>query len=476
MIARAMHRQLPAVAVGALAAMLPSQAERAFVEVRAEPETCFVQQPLLLRLRIGYDADWFAAHAVARFQQRLDLPVEVNAPWLEELAGAAILPADRDRDPAPAVTLVGNGRLLRATPADDATRNGVRYRVVEVVQRVLPRQAGELALAAPRLRFTFASRFLDDLMHGRMPADETTVTIAGQPRTIAVRPLPEAGRPAGFTGAVGRLKLRVTADRTAVAVGEPVTVTLEITGAGNLAFFAAPRLDDLPGFHVLGRTEAGDRTSRTFRYQLVPLHADLRAVPPIEFWHFDPEPPGAYRALRSASLPLRVEGGPGSTGPDPSTGPAPLPLMPPERGAVPVRLRPWWIGSVLGLPWLLALGWWALRRRRERLARDPAGARARAALARFEGEARRPGSDPAALLTDFLAARLRCPPAAVIGDELAQRLGAAGIEPALAEQAATVLAGLVAARYGSRDGAADPAAVIALVRRLDAAFAAQEGR
>ena len=60
--------------------------------------------------------------------------------------------------------------------------------------------------------------------------------------SVAVRPLPEAGKPEGFAGAVGSFTFRAAARPAAAAVGEPVTLTMEIQGRGNLESLAAPQV------------------------------------------------------------------------------------------------------------------------------------------------------------------------------------------------------------------------------------------
>ena len=67
---------------------------------------------------------------------------------------------------------------------------------------------------------------------------------------IAVRPLPEEGRPASFTGAVGRFTVRASAEPREVSVGDPITLRYEVIEdvdaiPGDLANLRPPPLREL---------------------------------------------------------------------------------------------------------------------------------------------------------------------------------------------------------------------------------------
>jgi hypothetical protein len=46
--------------------------------------------------------------------------------------------------------------------------------------------------------------------------------------------LPEEGRPDNYSGAVGQFVFDVKVKPTEVALGDPITITLQITGEGNV--------------------------------------------------------------------------------------------------------------------------------------------------------------------------------------------------------------------------------------------------
>ena len=87
-----MRRTLVVLVLAALA----HAEERAFLETVTARQTYYVHEPIRLRLRIGIDTRFLETNVVQTFQQRFDLPVQVDAPWLGELNGAATTFTVRD--------------------------------------------------------------------------------------------------------------------------------------------------------------------------------------------------------------------------------------------------------------------------------------------------------------------------------------------------------------------------------------------
>lgn len=458
-------------------------AARAFVALQAAPTPCYVGQILTLRVRVGIDARFFAEHGLQLFHRRLDLPVQVEVAWPAE---PAALPLD-DPDPAASqgLSLALGDAVLAATRTEDEVRDGRTYTVVTLARRFLPAQAGALALAlapgagAARLRFAHTTRFEDDFVQGRVGVDRHEVTVESQPLTVPILPLPEAGRPAAFSGAVGQFTVRAETSAQRVDAGASFPLSLHIEGVGNLHAFAPPPLR-LPGFHALGSIDTKAAGRRTITYDVSPLRASTAGVPAIPFAFFDPTPPASYRTVTTTPLPLVVHAT--------ADGPTPEDLAPRLTPGVDDILTVRSVGrgpraateastprlllALLG-PWGLALGLVLWRRASARRRHDPAGRRARAAAADFRARLAAPGADLAAAFTEFVAARLRCAPAAVISPDLPARLSAGGVPPSLGARTAATLDAMVASRYGSV-ATHDAVAIAALVDELDRAFAESE--
>src|SRR5262249_40120157 len=68
------------------------------------------------------------------------------------------------------------------------------------------------------------------------------ITVQSEPLHLEVLPLPDAGKPADFSGAVGTFDLHVSASPRELKAGDPVTITTTVEGDGNLAAITPPLL------------------------------------------------------------------------------------------------------------------------------------------------------------------------------------------------------------------------------------------
>ncbi len=448
----------------------------AFVELSAPREEFFVQEPIRLTLRFGLDREFLRRDALQLFARPLDIPVQLAAPWIDELPGAVSIGDDEEERQR--FTFALNDEIAEATLVGDRDRGGRTFRVLELDRLFLAERAGELEVPAPGLRFAYATSFRQDFLSASVPLDRELAVVLGEPLTLRIKPLPLEGQPAGYTGAVGRFTVSADASSRDIVVGESFELVLRIEGDGNLQFLNPPRLDELAGFHVYGVVDAKTPRRRIVTYDLAPLVDDVRELPAIPFSFFEPSDPPGYHTVWTEPIQLNVR-------------PDPLQRSRPEEGAREIsgrgdqpqsdvregEVRPMTVaaGALLTLLGLLAAWFWFLRRNRTSGLADPAGARARGALEVFCGNIARDEADPAMAFAEFLAARLGCPAAAVIAPDLPQRLLAAGVPTALAERATLALRRWVAARYGAADAEQeDRDALAALAAELDPAFRASE--
>jgi hypothetical protein len=291
----------------------------AFVELATERPTAFVGERVLVELRFGLDREVQRASLVQPFQVRLDLPVQLAAPWTEELARARTLgvvdpppPAGVEARP----TFALNGAVQRARARADRDVDGHPFAVYAVEVALVPTAAGELALSAPALRLARATRFEESLFEGRRPLDREDLLVVGEPLVLRVDALPEAGRPPAFSGAVGRFSVSARAAESEVRVGETLKLELRITGDGDLSGFRAPAWEELGAFRVVGVLDAREPDARLLTLDLAPHDERAWQVPPVPFAYFDPVPPAGYRTARSEPVEVAV-------GPARSAGPAP---------------------------------------------------------------------------------------------------------------------------------------------------------
>lgn len=110
-------------------------------------------------------------------------------------------------------------------------------------------------------------------------------------RRLTVEHVPERGRPADWSGAIGTFvaeAVQVSKDRP--EVGEPIRLRAILTGTGNLDRLVTPELPSGEQWDVLPAQERRRHAEeqRFFVYTLVPRLPGKLLTPPIRFSTFDP--------------------------------------------------------------------------------------------------------------------------------------------------------------------------------------------
>lgn len=192
---------------------------------------------------------------------------------------------------------------------------GVGYRVHPGLRRALfPQRAGTLTISAPEVGIGMRRR------------------VGGRPTTVEVLPLPTAGRPAKFSvNNVGLYTIAAKVDRNKVKQGEPFTLTVTITGTGNIRVIdpgAWPELDGLRRYDPKAETRlsVGNQLGgeRTYAFLMIPERGGKLEVPPHSFSFFDPAT-AKYQTVSTQAIAIAVAGDANAPAPAaaPSDTPAP---------------------------------------------------------------------------------------------------------------------------------------------------------
>jgi hypothetical protein len=113
---------------------------------------------------------------------------------------------------------------------------------------------------------------------------------------IHVHPLPDEGKPADFTGAIGQFTASANASPTTVNVGEPVYIDLSIAGQGNFDRVRFPALAPDPAWKTYlpsskvdyGTDESRTQGQKNFRQAVIPQKNGVLKLPDANFSYFDP--------------------------------------------------------------------------------------------------------------------------------------------------------------------------------------------
>ena len=327
---------------------------------------------------------------------------------------------------------------------------GIGYDLFVAHQVVFPLLPGTVAIPRAMLKYStpLALQFF---------SQEERFALTSLPETLAVRPLPQTGRPADFNGAVGSgLRLERRVDPPAAHPGEGVAVEVIISGVGNTALWPPPsirwprsaraysdRVDEQVAT-VQGKVGG----VKTFRFLVVPDSVGPLTLPDVNYSYYDLAANG-FRSttVGAVSLPV-VAGGESAT-----TAALPPALMRGRAPALTWRMAhgvPDWVWAILLLlPPLLIFGRrWRPRRRAKRPVLETGGLRG------VEEE------------LDAVVRGLVPNPDQRSRAGLAAAVRAAGADASTARRLAAARERLLARRYGPGESAADDPELVAEVRDL----------
>ncbi|MBI9090026.1 MAG: BatD family protein [Desulfobacterium sp.] len=137
---------------------------------------------------------------------------------------------------------------------------------------------------------------------------------ATEPFKVTVNPMPVYHGAGRFSGLVGRFSLGAGLDRDTVASGESVTLTLTVSGTGNIMDAQAPEVrvsdsfkvyDDVPEEKIT-LTPDGFQGDKIFKRALVPVAPGNFVLEPVELCYFSTDT-GAYETVSTPSLKLSVK-------------------------------------------------------------------------------------------------------------------------------------------------------------------------
>jgi hypothetical protein len=423
----------------------PVSGGKSFIKVAPDKIKAYVGEQIVV--------DWtlFLAERQDKYQPITE--ARTDGFWSEELAGSG-----------------GQGTLS----LQPETHDGRTYLVAPLQKRALfPLQPGNLTITPLESEIAQVDLFGRSARTQRLKAD---------PVTIEVVPLPTAGRPANFDpAAVGKFSIDAKVDRSEVTLGEPVSLTVTISGQGNLRKLGAPRLPALDGWKVYEpksdvkiENQGSISGKKTIEYLLLSERPGTTIVPAFELTYFDP---GARKYVTEKSAPLRLvtkgEAKPGgqvadNAQPVGASGPS-TSLSGTVENVIGAELRPprsrATLGRDLGTTFYRSRGFtWAVclpplafaltvlvGRMRVRFGSDTEAARRRKSRRRVRhhlraAEKAQDAGNPAALygeidrvLRELLIARLGQPIAGHSRDELTRLITGSGLPGGAAERIVAVL-------------------------------------
>ena len=154
----------------------------------------------------------------------------------------------------------------------------------------------------------FGSSLFDDFFNR-----SERLNLKTKPKTVEVLALPTNDEPASFTGAIGDFAMQVYTDRNQTKEGEPIMLSVEISGSGNFDRINGPTIPETalwrsyePESNFQSRSGGSALLgTKRFDYVMIPKQAGILEIPEIRFAYFEPETQ-RYTQLSSPGIEIEV--------------------------------------------------------------------------------------------------------------------------------------------------------------------------
>ncbi len=356
--------------------------------------------------------------------------------------------------------------------------NGRRFIVATLKKLVLfPTSAGRKTIPPQEIEATIRMRerrarrdifdsFFDDPFFGRT----VNKKLKSNPLTIEVLPLPVAGRPASFSGSVGRFSMTTSIDNRQVETNDAITVKVVIAGQGNIRTLNLAKPKFPASFEVydpkikekIDRSSGTIKGRKTFEYLLVPREPGQFRIDPITFTYFDIREE-RYKTLSRGAFDITVKKGEKLLSPPPrGWSKSEVKLLGKDIRYISLEMavftpveerfyRSLTLWFLLIAPLLVVGGGMAYRRHQEKLGTNVAYARSRKAqklasrqlkaahTAMKNGDVATFYTELARALTTFVGNKLNVQESSLVREQLTAELAKCGIEKELVDSFDAVL-------------------------------------
>lgn len=209
-------------------------------------------------------------------------------------------------------------RLQGDYDVENCTYDGKPFRCIVVKKVVLyPQKDGNITLEPLTLEAILSVPTAERDFFGRPIMDQIAKRVTSGNRTINVKSLPEEGKPANFSGAVGEFSFNVTTSKKELKSNESLQAKVEISGSGNLKLFDMPKLTFPTALEVYNPEKKDNITTSISGmrgrveefYTVVPQFKGKYPIAGVSFSYFNPKTE-KYETLNSDEIWIDVTEGP----------------------------------------------------------------------------------------------------------------------------------------------------------------------
>lgn len=313
-----------------LTVVAPETQDMANIEITADKLSVYPMQPFTVQLKITVKPlpdEYAEQNPVAVLPKAPALSI----PWVDESQVPSGLEPERawrqwlgkyqdqrgkgfsinniGSEPVFSFSLFDDGPMGFLPPSErielkDAKGDQLQYWQFTLPRTFTAKEIGQFQFGPVTLKGTFVKT-----IDSQRQFTGQDVYAVAEPLTMTVKEPPLDGRPADYTGAIGRFAIAAQLSPTKAKVGDPMTLTLTLRGEGTRDAVRPPDLEAIPevaeSFKVYDATEQDAGEARQFTYSLRPLKEGTASFPPVGMTYFDVDRE-EYVSLNTKPIPLEI--------------------------------------------------------------------------------------------------------------------------------------------------------------------------
>ncbi|MCP4649715.1 MAG: protein BatD [PVC group bacterium] len=255
----------------------------------------------------------------------------LNIPWLDGLKNFLVTSPDLDKNRRYERFLINGDQQVAITKTRELYK-GQPYTVINFQKVLTPISVGTYTLDPTFLKCEVITGYkksrkgsvfdeifdtsMDNFFSFGKQAVTESFSTRSDPVQIIVSEVPNINKPESYNGAVGSFDFRVDLKPTRLKVGDPITLTMKVSGAGNIEQLKLP---DIPGLEGFKSYEPESKTNvsqkggevvgdKIFEKVLIPKRKGEYIVPAINFTFFHPREK-QYKTIARGPFNVLVEEG-----------------------------------------------------------------------------------------------------------------------------------------------------------------------
>jgi len=207
---------------------------------------------------------------------------------------------------------------IKQLVGEEGMFKGEKFRFVVLRKTVLyPQKSGKLVIEPLSLDVDVQLPTNRRDVFGRVAVTNGNKRVSAGAKTITVKALPEAGKPEGFSGAVGKFDFKVIPSKTNLKNGESLNLIVSASGNGNMKLFNLPKpvvpnsleMYDPVHSEQVNTALSGMSGKISDSYTIIPQFKGNYAIKPMQFSYFDLGS-GTYKTINSPEIMVNVLDGP----------------------------------------------------------------------------------------------------------------------------------------------------------------------